>query len=757
VLSLVIIVTIVANVILWSYEMNQLDWEKIKEEFKVTDVARVTQSPWFVAQGEYTVNRGSHVSGSYTDTQAVDSQYERFMEGAASPTYYPNGYNVLTGTYVSGAVPSSVQTVDSNYFVVRSSGTATSTTAYNPSGYSLLGSTTLGSGTTGDLVSNNGVYMTFKSYASATSGQTLYAHQETTTIGGTAYYLLKLDNADAGTTLSSSAGTTGRKLMGKFVYQLTGVSSIPASTWTIYYRAYRDTGSVEAHCDVDIVIRMSNGTVRTTIATDTANSGALTTSWSTLLGTYSWTSYTVVDQTDYLEIDYYIQVTTAQGGKFVYLRIDDPTAPTRATNIYLPSEYTSEVEFNGSSNTASLWTQLVWTVDSAWTTGTVTVTLQLYNHTLGAYPTSGNGYISYTSNAIANTDETKTQTVTTNPTHFRNATGNWKVRIKGVKTTTAQFDFKADWIEFKPTYYSEYTVSTEFTFSSMTTNTPKQLNFTVVSEYDIASVSVTIQVWNYSSSAYVTSGEGYLTYTSSGSNETKLLSINTNPQFYTQNGNAKIKVTGVLTTLTQYQQKINQIKLDYKVNNELDVSGVFTINVSVYPIAYIQTVEIQLVYRANDTAENWYLEAYNWTANAYSDNGFNNTLGHTPTTEWDTYAVNLTSKWSSYVDNSGVMYIKFRDNQAESAQTTIDTDFLGVRAKVDGARFTFKNECSLTLHIVSLWIINSTLHQHYDADVVLNSAETYNYTRADIRLPSGVFTVKAVSERGNTAVYSSGS
>jgi hypothetical protein len=98
----------------------------------------------------------------------------------------------------------------------------------------------------------------------------------------------------------------------------------------------------------------------------------------------------------------------------------------------------------------------------------------------------------------------------------------------------------------------------------MTKNTPTQLNFTVVSEYDAASVSVTIQVWNYSSSAYVTSGEGYLTYASSGSNETKLLSISTNPQFYTSNGNAKIKTSGVKTTTTQYQQKTNQVKLLYK-------------------------------------------------------------------------------------------------------------------------------------------------------------------------------------------------
>ena len=756
-LSLVILVVISANVILWSYQMNQLDWEKMQENISITNVERINHSSWFVAQSEYTVNEGSYVSGSYTDMQAVDNQYERFMEALATPTYYPNGYSVLYGTYLSGTIPGSIQTVDSDYFVVRSSGTTTSTTAYNPSGYSLFGSTTLVSGAVENLTSNDGVYITFRSYASATSAQALTAHQETTTIGGTTYRLQTLNSADAtGTDLNVSAGTIGRKLTDKFMYQLTGVSSIPASTWTIYYRAVTSNPAVEAHADVDILIRQADGTVRTTIATDVANSGAITTTKSTLSGTYAWSAYTVVDQTDYLEIDYYIEVTQAVALKTASLRIDDNTLAvadqTRATNIYLPSEYTSEVEFTGSSN-AGTWTQLVWTIDSSWNAGSVAVTIQVYNYTLGGYPTSGNGYDSYTSSSTADTDETRTQTITTNPTHFRDGSGNWKIKVKGVKTTTTQFDFKADWVELKPIYYTEYTVSTEFTFSSMTTYTPTQLNFTVVSEYDIASASVAIQVWNYSSSAYVTSGEGYLAYISSGSNETKLLSINTNPQFYTQNGSAKIKITGVLTTITPFQQKINQIKLDYEVENRLDINGVYAIDLSTYPLAYIQTVEIQLRYRASDSGEKWYLKAYNWSGTTYSDIGFNSTTGHTPTTGWDYYSVNLTTSWSSYVWNNGTIYVKFFDQGQDTIGTTIDIDFLGVRVVIDGSRFTFQNDGALTSHLISLWVNTATNHQRYDINLLVNSGENVTYTRVDISLPTENFVVKVVTERGNIAVF----
>jgi len=600
-LSLVILVVISANVILWSYQMNQLDWEKIKENMSITNVERVSRSSWFVAQSEHAVNIGSRVSGTYTDTQTVDGHYERFMEASTLP--------------------------------------------YNPSGYILWGSTSWVSGSVSDLTSDNGVYMVFRSYASATVEQTLYAHQETTTIGGATYLLQKLDGADtAGISISVSGASVGRKLVGKFLYPLTGVSIIQARTWTIYYRAIKSSPALAAHCDVDILIRRANGTIRTIIATDVANSGELTTEWSTPSGTYMWSAYTFVDPTDYLEIDYHTEVTKSSPGKTASLRIDDNTLAladqTRATNITLPSEFTLEVEFTGTSNTAT-WTQLFWTIDSCWTIANVNVTLQLYNYNSGSYPTSGDGYISYISSAAPNTDETKTQTIVTNSTHFRDSSGNWKIKVKGVKTTTTQFDFKADWIEFK----------------------------TKTADY-------------YS----------------------------------------------------------------------LDIAGAFAIDISTYPLAYIQTIEIQLRYRTDDAGEKWYLKAYNWSSSTYSDSGFNST-GHTPTMGWDYYAVNFTDEWRSYVKNDGTIYVKVVDEGADSNQTTIDIDFLGVRAEIDGTRFRFQNGGALTSHLISLWVNNATDHQRYDISLFVNSGENATYIRADISLQTENFVVKVVTERGNIAVF----
>jgi hypothetical protein len=229
-----------------------------------------------------------------------------------------------------------------------------------------------------------------------------------------------------------------------------------------------------------------------------------------------------------------------------------------------PSEFTSEVELTGPSNNYE-WSQLVWMADSSWTTASVTVTIQLYNYNLGSYPSSGDGYIGYASSATPDTHETMTQTITANPQNFRDAAGNWKLKTKGVKTISSQFDCKVDWIEYRTTYRSEYSVSTEFTFSGIANNTMILLVFTVVSQYDIGSVSVTIQIWNYNSGQYVTIGEGCLSYSSSAmpsTDETTILAITSNPSYHVNSGNARIKITGVKTTNTQFQQKTNQIKLD---------------------------------------------------------------------------------------------------------------------------------------------------------------------------------------------------
>lgn len=433
VLSLVIIVVIVSNVVLWSYEMNQLDWDKMNEDIDITGVTRITNSSWFVTQSEYTVNTGSLLNGTYQDTQTANSVYETFQEGltgSQQETLHPNA----TGQYAQWS-------------------------AEYPSG----------------------------------------AH----------WSLCDEDPSDDDTTyVENNAAALKRES----------------------YNLQDPIGS----------------------------------------GTINWVR--------------------------VYIRARFPTP--------------------GSSIVRTL-----------------------------------------------------------------------------IRTYT-----------------------TDYESSDITLSTSYQDNYT---QYDTNPNTGSAWTWTE------------LTSLEAGASSQK-------------SGAASVRMTSVWVV----------VSYNPSLNYTFDMNDTFTLDLSTYPLDYIQTVEVQMKYRANDTGENWYLKAYNWTGAAYSDSGFNNTSGHTPTTGWDTYAVNLTGQYRSYVSDSGVMYLKLQDNQADINQTTIDIDFLSVRVKIDGTRFTFKNEGSVTLHMVSLWIVNSTLHRHYNIDIIVNSAETYSYTRADISLSSGSYIVKVVTERGNEAVYS---
>jgi KaiC/GvpD/RAD55 family RecA-like ATPase len=462
------------------------------------------------------------------------------------------------------------------------------------------------SGSVSDLQSNDGIGMVFQGYPSLFSPKSLFIQQETTTIAGTEYHLIS-DIADsAGTNFSAPLSSSGRSLLGKFVYPLTGVESIPSSTLTMYYRAQLsniseqislnspswiqtanwgnatyayssdneyasssnpgntqeygnygfnipltanitkvevgyeayttgdegirvalswdgggkwtsayDSPSLQGNdsdivnwvdlttaadwtanelsdsnlrsrvtvvkvgskadnvfldwlpirvtyvnpipsacMDVDILIRRSDGTIRQTLAVNVANSDLLSETAQALAGTYDWSAYSVVNETDYLEIDYYIDVLSTDPNVVANLTIGDSTLvtadQTRVDNIMFPSEYMVEVEFSGNSD-AGNWSKLVWNTSTSWTTDNVFVTLQLYDYLQGTYPTSGDGQIVFQSSSVPNTDEIKTQTITTNTARFRDDSGNWKMRIRGTKSATSPFSLKLDLVTYQPT------------------------------------------------------------------------------------------------------------------------------------------------------------------------------------------------------------------------------------------------------------------------------------------------------------------
>lgn len=84
---------------------------------------------------------------------------------------------------------------------------------------------------------------------------------------------------------------------------------------------------LDVHADLDLLIRQANGTVRATLATNSANTGNInSTDWQTYTATLPFSAYTRVESTDYLEIDLFIESTLndSQESVFVQFRIDDP-------------------------------------------------------------------------------------------------------------------------------------------------------------------------------------------------------------------------------------------------------------------------------------------------------------------------------------------------------------------------------------------------------------------------------------------------
>jgi len=87
---------------------------------------------------------------------------------------------------------------------------------------------------------------------------------------------------------------------------------------------------LDVHADIDVIIRDASGAVRATLATEVADTSNITgSSWQTLTATHSFSEYTVVDATDYLEIDLFANATANTSGESVSIdfRLDDKTLP----------------------------------------------------------------------------------------------------------------------------------------------------------------------------------------------------------------------------------------------------------------------------------------------------------------------------------------------------------------------------------------------------------------------------------------------
>ncbi len=206
-----------------------------------------------------------------------------------------------------------------------------------------------GTGTSGtvSIAAPNGVYT---SLPFLNLGYTrLTPQSENITIANTAYYeLVEAAPADGSPMIIRAdfvKNEVDRKLLyneadstraAQFIYPLVGIDQIPSANWTVNYRCFLSDGFLTAQNDrfylsVDIKIMTKDGALRAAIngvpaAEVSLNRDQLDT-WITVSGNYIFPEYTVVDEDDYLVIEFYGETKDKINNGFVLIDIDDDLLP----------------------------------------------------------------------------------------------------------------------------------------------------------------------------------------------------------------------------------------------------------------------------------------------------------------------------------------------------------------------------------------------------------------------------------------------
>jgi hypothetical protein len=503
-LSLILVIVIVSNVVLWGYQMNQLDWEKTQEHISVVNATSL-MNVWSYNPYGYSLNGStSWLSGDISDLVSDNGVYMTFR------SYY-------SGTDVSGFVDNNTSNVDSS----ADKGTHSNFPAQQTGPDSVYDTLTeQNTGGTGDWG------ITSSSFFSAST------HTEYRFMGGTSPNVdnmrvtrLHIRCSGTGTvaialytggSLTDPAGATKRtEAYNVAVSAGWNVIDVPdyyweknTATWIGWCRAgggiYYSSSSAAAGDFQSVRGRWSQTSPadadETSPMPNNPGAGSFANFWYAVYAEYEIVNYEVDLEVQWTSVPYNlpneelcifggtmgsedIRVDVWNGSAWNNLFTDLTSGwNNMSVSSYLISsiftirfkgandagditqnnwqidatllhvwfnQYTSEVIFSGQSNTEE-WYQLNWTADVSWSIGSVNVTLQLFDYALGVYPASGNGYITYISDSTPNTDENKSQSIDVNSTNFRNSTGYWAMKIKAVKVTDTPFDFRVDWIEFKP-------------------------------------------------------------------------------------------------------------------------------------------------------------------------------------------------------------------------------------------------------------------------------------------------------------------
>jgi hypothetical protein len=459
----------------------------------------------------------------------------------------PSSYSVNAGTLLGPSSLSNLSTSDDIHWNVVSSPLALN--AYSPTSYNLIDSTQLKAGSLSDVNVNDSQYMSFESYGQnalnftgsyyidagntaslrITGSFTIEFRIKWTSIPSVTetHNIVSKYTSSAGyrvTYSMTSAGlvtVTGRVRTSSSNYDDVSLTPFTPTIGSWYHIAfvnsngnlhiYRDggqhnnaNGSNPASYTSTFIIGASGGTFGSTYCVDELAVWRVA-KWTGSSFTVPTTAYTGAES----NLAGLWHMNEGHGSTVKDSSPNSNLGTASASPVWVPgygfaATKNLEVEFSGTSNTSPFLNSLTWTTDLGWNASSVSVTIQLFNYTLRDYPTSGEGFLAYTSSATPDVDEAKTQTITLNPNHFRNSTtGTWKIKITG-KLAASHFTLNADLVKYSTLDRARTESEFVATISDVNIRTGiSKLNVTVEVKSNLTSVIQSLYLYNYTKNAYV--------------------------------------------------------------------------------------------------------------------------------------------------------------------------------------------------------------------------------------------------------------
>ncbi len=495
-----------SNFKFYLYQNSNMSWA----------MANPPDEPFSSSNGTYTVDipaginpqgfiiqvqdsRGITVAASsfsqYTGTLSFNSSFTENDTYAVSLNSAVDGLSDV-GTHSNFTTQQSPP--DSTFDTLTEANTGSQTQDYYPTGYSPLGSTTLVSGSLSNLAAADGVSMKFGSYDTSTYNAIAYDSASSTALtsqansmswahttgngnsrllivtvdifnsGGNPKTITSITYGGVALTQSTTVQYTTNPQILSYLYYLVNPSSGIKTIAVSFSGVTTAIGGSITYSNVDQTnplqtTNVNKGSSQSQSTTLTA-SGTNTKILFGHMSSYRTNNdYTVTDsQTtrwsntggSYFK-GYGSEKTVTSGSVSMTWSTSKTASWTAIAAIVQPSrvstQQTCEVEFSGSSNTDN-WNSLLYSINSLSSISSTSVTFQLYNYQTGQYPTSGDGYLTTT---LGTTGTLNEQSITANPTQFRDGLGAWKLKFKAVMSTSSIFDISIDLARYrtaKPVY-----------------------------------------------------------------------------------------------------------------------------------------------------------------------------------------------------------------------------------------------------------------------------------------------------------------